>query len=33
MKKTLGSLLIALLITCGNLYAEDVTTVEAKNKK
>ena len=26
-----GSLLIMLFITCNNLYAEDVTTVEAKN--
>jgi len=31
MRKILGSLLIVLFIACGNLYAEDVTTVEAKN--
>lgn len=30
MKKILGILLIALFIASGNLYAEDVTTVEAK---
>ena len=31
MRKIFGSLLIILFIACNNLYAEDVTTVEAKN--
>ena len=31
MKKILGSLLVVLLIASSNLYAEDVTTVEAKD--
>lgn len=31
MKKVLGGLLILLSITCGNLYAADVTTVKAKD--
>lgn len=31
MRKIFGSLLIILFIACSNLYAEDVTTVEAKN--
>ncbi len=31
MRTILGSLLIVLIIACGNLYAEDVTTVEAKD--
>lgn len=31
MKTLLGSLLIVLFITTGNLYAEDITNVEAKN--
>jgi len=30
MGKILGSLLIVLLLACGNLYAKDITTVEAK---
>ena len=31
MRKLFGSLLIVLLIAGGNLYAQDVTTVEAKD--
>lgn len=31
MRKIFGSLLIILFIACNNLYAEDVTTVEAKD--
>jgi len=31
MRKIFGSLLIILFIACGNLYAKDVTTVEAKD--
>jgi hypothetical protein len=31
MRRILGSLLVILFLACGNLYAEDVTTVEAKN--
>ena len=31
MRKLFGSLLIVLFIAVGNLYAQDVTTVEAKD--
>ena len=31
MRKIFGSLLIILFIDCNNLYAEEVTTVEAKD--
>ena len=31
MRKILGSLLVLLFVVCGNLYAEDITTVEAKD--
>jgi len=33
MRKLFGSLLIVLFIAGGNLYAQDVTTVEAKDQQ